>query len=288
MIGADQVLVGRNNTRRAYNMRMRERRGFSDALPMAGDKLVCLRNNRRKGLFNGGLWQVKQRPTTRREILKMHLTSDENTASKGIKVSVRHGMFQRQCRRARTGRMRKKYDEFDYGYVLTVHKAQGSQWDDVVLVRRELCVSRQPRALALHRHHARRENTDGCGVTRALIDRHLLALLDMKAMQHAMKDRRQHEARAITITSPGKDCVAAGEYFSGGRLQFADRTHAGKNHRCIHVGIGKRHAFEIRVTGHPDNQPDNCDRNPEGDREQHALHEAVARNHLVMRLFKTQ
>ena len=28
---------------------------------------------------------------------------------------------------------RKPYDEFDYGYVLTVHKSQGSQWDDVVL-----------------------------------------------------------------------------------------------------------------------------------------------------------
>jgi len=27
------------------------------------------------------------------------------------------------------------YDEFDYGYVLTVHKSQGSQWDDVVLSR---------------------------------------------------------------------------------------------------------------------------------------------------------
>ena len=30
-------------------------------------------------------------------------------------------------------RQRKRYDEFDFGYVLTVHKAQGSQWDDVVL-----------------------------------------------------------------------------------------------------------------------------------------------------------
>jgi exodeoxyribonuclease-5 len=28
---------------------------------------------------------------------------------------------------------RKRHDEFDFGYVLTVHKAQGSQWDDVVL-----------------------------------------------------------------------------------------------------------------------------------------------------------
>src|SRR6202011_1268247 len=50
VIGADQVLVGRNVTRRAYNMRLRERRGLKGALPIAGDKLVCLRNNRQKGL----------------------------------------------------------------------------------------------------------------------------------------------------------------------------------------------------------------------------------------------
>ena len=51
----DQILVGRNNTRRAYNTRLRERKGFTDPLPLSGDKLVCLRNNRKKGLFNGGL-----------------------------------------------------------------------------------------------------------------------------------------------------------------------------------------------------------------------------------------
>jgi exodeoxyribonuclease V len=29
--------------------------------------------------------------------------------------------------------VRRESDEFDYGYALTVHKAQGSQWDQVVL-----------------------------------------------------------------------------------------------------------------------------------------------------------
>jgi exodeoxyribonuclease-5 len=28
---------------------------------------------------------------------------------------------------------RKRFDDFDYGYALTVHKAQGSQWNNVVL-----------------------------------------------------------------------------------------------------------------------------------------------------------
>src|ERR1051326_6366975 len=61
VLEADQILVGRNVTRRAYNGRMRERRGFEGEFPVPCDKLVCLRNNRRKRLFNGGLWQVKER-----------------------------------------------------------------------------------------------------------------------------------------------------------------------------------------------------------------------------------
>src|SRR6201987_1904902 len=61
VMNADQVLVGRNNTRRAYNMRMRQRQNIEEALPVAGDKLVCLRNNRKKGLFNGGVWGVQTR-----------------------------------------------------------------------------------------------------------------------------------------------------------------------------------------------------------------------------------
>jgi exodeoxyribonuclease-5 len=128
---ADQILVGRNATRRAYNARMRERRGFADALPMADDKLVCLRNNRRKGLFNGGLWLVKERPSSRRQIIKMRL-EPEDLGCKTVKVSVRPECFTGAIETVEWPQ-RKRYDEFDFGYVLTVHKAQGSQWDDVVL-----------------------------------------------------------------------------------------------------------------------------------------------------------
>ena len=132
VLEADQVLVGRNVTRRAYNARLRERRGFVDPLPQADDKLVCLRNNRRKGLFNGGLWIVKQRGTARStSTLSLRLQPDDDIG-RAVKVTVRRECF--------TGGIeeldwlqRKRYDEFDYGYVLTVHKAQGSQWDDVVL-----------------------------------------------------------------------------------------------------------------------------------------------------------
>ena len=55
VLEADQVLVGVNRTRRLYNQRIRELKGMSEPLPAAGDKLVCLRNDRVKGLINGGL-----------------------------------------------------------------------------------------------------------------------------------------------------------------------------------------------------------------------------------------
>jgi exodeoxyribonuclease-5 len=132
VLAADQILVGRNATRRAYNARMRERRGIDGAMPIAGDKLVCLRNNRRKGLFNGGLWLVKERPATRRQILKMRLAPDHEIGERIVKVSVRPECFTGAIE-AVEWPQRKRYDEFDFGYVLTVHKAQGSQWDDVVL-----------------------------------------------------------------------------------------------------------------------------------------------------------
>jgi exodeoxyribonuclease-5 len=93
VIDADQVLVGRNATRRAYNARMRQRRGFVGDLPAAGDKLVCLRNNRRKGLYNGALWSVKTRSNTRRGIIKMRLLPDDGFGSRSVEVKVRPECF---------------------------------------------------------------------------------------------------------------------------------------------------------------------------------------------------
>src|SRR5580698_2951304 len=132
VMSADQVLVGRNNTRRSYNMRVRQKQNIEDPLPVAGDKLVCLRNNRKKGLFNGGLWRVKSRAASKSQIITMRVMPDEDFGHKVTKVSVRGECFAGGIEQI-PWEQRKPYDEFDYGYVLTVHKSQGSQWDDVVL-----------------------------------------------------------------------------------------------------------------------------------------------------------
>lgn len=128
---ADQVLVGTNKTRRLYNQRIRELKGLRDPQPAAGDKLVCLRNDKTKGLLNGGLWQVRELAVSKKGLVTMRVAAEEDPA-RLVKVSVLPEFFE--------GKeddipfpLRRQSDEFTYGYTLTVHKAQGSQWDNIVL-----------------------------------------------------------------------------------------------------------------------------------------------------------
>jgi exodeoxyribonuclease V len=132
VIGADQVLVGTNRTRRAYNQRMRDLNGFKEPLPVAGDRLVCLRNDRTKGLINGGLWRVETLAGVKKDFVRMTLRSEDEGARAAVKVAVLKAFFE-GTEGELAYSLRRESDEFDYGYALTVHKAQGSQWDNVML-----------------------------------------------------------------------------------------------------------------------------------------------------------
>lgn len=134
VLEADQVLVGTNRTRKRYNQRLRELKGFSAAYPQAGDKLVCLRNDPAKGLLNGSLWKVM---SSARETIKpginLLVSPEEDDPERGIaKIKLLKAQFDDPDTEIPWA-TKKRFDDFDYGYALTVHKAQGSQWDNVVL-----------------------------------------------------------------------------------------------------------------------------------------------------------
>jgi len=132
VLEADQVLVGMNRTRRLYNQRIRTLGGKTEILPVAGDKLVCLRNDRTKGLINGGLWRVEELGGVRKDFIKMTVRSEDEPGRASAKVAVLKAFFE-GTEADLAYPVRRESDEFDYGYALTVHKAQGSQWDKVVL-----------------------------------------------------------------------------------------------------------------------------------------------------------
>ena len=160
IVAADQLLVGKNATRRNMNAWFRRLKGRTEPhTPEVGDKLVCLKNSHAKGLLNGGLWEVAKlddKPLKGRRktsdiltggIVKMIVTSlDFGLDGQSVEVTVPRAFFT-----GTEGQMswkeRRRYDEFDFGYALTVHKSQGSQWDNV-MVFDESAVFRDDR----HRH----------------------------------------------------------------------------------------------------------------------------------------
>ncbi len=135
VLAANQVLVGTNKTRRLYNGRIRNLMGYRDPMPAAGERLVCLRNDKKKGLLNGSMWAIKELRTSKRKLVTMNVTAlddVEGKPGKVVKVSVLPEFFT-GGEEAIPYAIRRSSDEFDYGYALTVHKSQGSQWDDVML-----------------------------------------------------------------------------------------------------------------------------------------------------------
>ena len=122
----DQIIVGRNKTRTDTNRRLRQILGRTSDLPEPGDKLVCLRNNHELGLLNGTIWQTLDA-----------VVFDDRV---GLTIEC-EGMVENVEAHAKLFRGQKleyferdrEVQEFDYGYVLTCHKSQGSEWPRVIV-----------------------------------------------------------------------------------------------------------------------------------------------------------
>lgn len=135
VLAADQVLVGLNKTRKAYNKRLRALAGLKsdDGMPIKGDRLVCLRNNAELGIFNGGLFKVKAktRPASKK-CIGLEIQSDDFKNSNVIDVDIRREFFDGDPSKIDYNELYGT-SQFDYGYALTVHKSQGSGWPFVML-----------------------------------------------------------------------------------------------------------------------------------------------------------
>lgn len=134
LVAADQVLVGKNATRQQFNGRMRRIIGLNDPLPVAGDRLVCLKNDKTLGIFNGGLFRMVESVPSHydKSHIKMIVKSDDFPNARALEVKVRREFFEGGAQDIPWQELRGT-QQFDFGYVLTVHKSQGSQWDDVIV-----------------------------------------------------------------------------------------------------------------------------------------------------------
>lgn len=135
VLSADQILVGTNESRSVFNAAVRDLRGLAGSMPLAGDRLVCLRNDSDLGIFNGGTFKVEQiiGHDHLEDSIDLMIASEDVPGFEPVEVSVLNQCF-RGGLQGLAWNIREHWQEFDYGYALTVHKAQGSQWPSVLIM----------------------------------------------------------------------------------------------------------------------------------------------------------
>lgn len=130
--GFDQIIVGKNATRHGINSQVREHLGHPANVPIEGDKLICLRNNHELGLLNGSQWEVLGVRKNDRDRYELDLEEMEG-GRKLLDVDCFPQYFERRGDEIPHYDMREA-DHFDFGYAITVHKAQGSEYPNVLVI----------------------------------------------------------------------------------------------------------------------------------------------------------
>jgi len=130
------VLCGRNKTRVELNKAIRTKLGRESADPEGGDRVVCLKNTYAQAtgpIYNGMVGRVESINPLESHWYEASIDfPDEGRSFKGLlarsqfnnpkSVSEIEGLHWKEIG-----------DRFDFGYALTVHKAQGSQAKTVLL-----------------------------------------------------------------------------------------------------------------------------------------------------------
>ena len=123
ILDADVIICWKNATRLLLNNLRRAHLGVAHMPPREGETLVCLMNNRQLGLFNGATYTLGEHYVPKSNKLVLDIDGQpvtvSNTFIEGLDDDGR--IWSRDV------------TPFGYGYALTAHKCQGSEFARVLL-----------------------------------------------------------------------------------------------------------------------------------------------------------
>ncbi len=138
LVEFDQVIVGRNNTRTGLNATIRDMLGYMGPMPQTNDRLICLKNDKTVSILNGEMFTVKDIIPNKSPYYGMYKLLDVDTSEKTVRARVHNSFFDPAVTKPNTLYL-KGSQEFDYGYAITCHKSQGSQWNSVLIFDESWC-----------------------------------------------------------------------------------------------------------------------------------------------------
>jgi exodeoxyribonuclease-5 len=130
----DQVLCGTNKTRWQAIHLLRALRGLSSNMPMVGDRIMVLANSGSAEVFNGQQFAVREANDVagKEDRIRLEVTDDEGHDRE--LTCWRAGFTGMEGERQAKRDGRGSIAAATFGQAITVHKAQGSQWERVLVV----------------------------------------------------------------------------------------------------------------------------------------------------------
>lgn len=145
-----QILCSFNSTREEINQKVRKALGFSGKIPQIGEKVVCKFNQHGFGIMNGeqGI-VVGYEEATPDFVEDEDSCRNKNEDDDGTRIILRSltdarilkAKFNEKAFSTNFDERKeflKKPGAFDFGYALTVHSSQGSEWPSVLVVEEVL------------------------------------------------------------------------------------------------------------------------------------------------------
>lgn len=128
VLGAEQVIVGTHASRRALDAGIRAAHGRTGDLPLAGDRLMCLKNNHDLGIFNGQMFTAL-RDAERLASCVYHVRLEGDDGRRlGVDGLIEPLLTCQADHRKLDG------EQFGFGHAMTCHKSQGSQFASAVVL----------------------------------------------------------------------------------------------------------------------------------------------------------
>lgn len=128
-------LCGFNSTRVELNKRIRNILNYEGEIPQLKERVICLKNNHSTGLMNGQMGTVKFMKKYRSNLYNIYLDLDDDRFLYNNLVCV-EGFNKESTNGIKfpsfKGR-KKDIDIMEFGYCISVHKSQGSEWPRVVV-----------------------------------------------------------------------------------------------------------------------------------------------------------
>lgn len=136
LLTPDIVLCGMNATRCLMNREIRAAKGYTDDL-CPGEKIICLKNDKKKlGVFNGQIFTVEEILQSDFKAYWCRLIDEENNP-RYLWVSTRSLGKEKGVDFKESRSTWGKHMIADYANCITVHKSQGSEYDNVAIIREQ-------------------------------------------------------------------------------------------------------------------------------------------------------